>query len=126
MTMLGADETVKHMTFLSPFSPEQTDVFICPLSTKYRDRERTKDQITNILHDLVTARPGNYFIFFPSYQYMDMVYATFSAYFPKIETIIQTANMSEEDRMEFLNQFKIENQEPFIGFAVMGGIFSEG
>jgi Rad3-related DNA helicase len=34
--------------------------------------------------------------------------------------------MTEEDRERFLEQFQENNQESTIGFAVMGGVFSEG
>ncbi|MYL56477.1 ATP-dependent DNA helicase, partial [Virgibacillus halodenitrificans] len=39
--------------------------------------------------------------------------------------ILQETSMTEERREDFLNSFQ-ENEERLVGFAVLGGIFSEG
>ncbi|MFP3471071.1 helicase C-terminal domain-containing protein, partial [Micrococcus sp. SIMBA_144] len=44
----------------------------------------------------------------------------------KADTIIQEPNMNEGEREAFLQQFQSEREQPVIGFAVLGGIFSEG
>lgn len=127
MDMLGGEkEEDMTISIPSPFDSEQTDVFIYPLSTKYKDREQTKSRITDILKNLLMERPGNYFVFFPSYQYMNLVYENFKEDYKEIETIIQTPNMTEDERDAFLSSFIEDKANAFIGFAVMGGIFSEG
>lgn len=127
MNMLGGTPEDYTLSVPSPFSKEQTEVFIQPLSTRYHDRENTKKQIIEMLSTLVKERGGNYFIFFPSYQYMKSVYEDFTLNFPEIRTIIQNHRMSEMEREQFLEEFfKAGNQDAFIGFAVLGGIFSEG
>ncbi len=40
--------------------------------------------------------------------------------------LIQEPNMKEEEREGFLNQFQANYDIPVIGFAVLGGVFSEG
>lgn len=126
MRMLGAGEDDYTVSIPSPFSKEQLDVYIQPLSTRYQDRERTKAPLTQLLSQLMDTTPGNYLFFFPSYAYMNEVYEAFMALAPHRKTILQQADMAEEDRDSFLKAFDADNREAFAGFAVMGGIFSEG
>lgn len=110
----------------SSFKEEQTDIFIKPLSTRFRDRERTKEKLVSMIHSLVQNRPGNYLVFFPSYQYLLAVYNQFTHDFPEMHTLLQGAGMSDEEREAFLEEFKPNQTETLIGFAVLGGVFSEG
>ncbi|SDN32504.1 ATP-dependent DNA helicase [Bacillus sp. OK048] len=124
--ILGGKEEDYSLSIPSPFKEEQTDIFIKPLSTRYRDRERTKGKIVSMIHSLIQNRPGNYLIFFPSYHYLLTVYDQFINEFPGINTLLQGAGMSEKEREAFLEQFKPNQTETLIGFAVLGGVFSEG
>ncbi|WP_394236352.1 helicase C-terminal domain-containing protein [Niallia oryzisoli] len=124
--ILGGKEEDYFLTLPSPFSSEQVDVFIKPLSTRYRDRERTKDEIVANLKALHSSRPGNYLIFFPSYQYLFTVYEQFKQEDNETKTLIQTTGMTEEEREAFLEAFKPNQSDTLLGFAVLGGIFSEG
>ncbi|MFP7298151.1 ATP-dependent DNA helicase [Neobacillus niacini] len=124
--ILGGTQEDFTLSIPSPFKKEQTDIFIKPLSTRYRDRERTKPAITGMIQSLVRNRPGNYLIFFPSYQYLLSVYEEFSKEFPETNTLLQGAGMSEEEREDFLKKFKPNPSGTLIGFAVLGGVFSEG
>ncbi|MBD8068760.1 ATP-dependent DNA helicase [Bacillus sp. PS06] len=126
MDMLGGTQEDYTISIPSPFAKEQTDVFIQPLSTRYHDRDDTKRPIIDMLSKLVMQRPGNYLIFFPSYQYMKSVYDDFVGRDPSIQVIIQQPSMTEAEREQFLREFQPESSEPLIGFAVLGGIFSEG
>ncbi|MEH7012862.1 ATP-dependent DNA helicase [Neobacillus niacini] len=124
--ILGGKEEDYVLSIPSPFKEEQTDIFIKPLSTRYRDRERTKGPIASMIYSLVQNRPGNYLVFFPSYQYLLAIYEQFITEFPGAKTILQGAGMSEEEREAFLEEFKPNQTETLIGFAVLGGVFSEG
>ncbi|KGR79910.1 ATP-dependent DNA helicase [Ureibacillus manganicus] len=126
MDMLGDSKEDYTLAIPSPFAREQTEVFIQPISTRYRAREHSKKQILDMLARLVNSRQGNYLIFFPSYQYMKSVYEEFRTAFPDIKTIIQNNSMDELEREQFLEEFKEDNITTLIGFAVLGGIFSEG
>ncbi|QGQ45547.1 ATP-dependent DNA helicase [Metabacillus sediminilitoris] len=126
LDMLGGTSEDYTLSIPSPFAKEQTEVFLQPLSTRYHDRDHTKKQIIDMLSKLLRERSGNYLIFFPSYHYMNSVYEDFTASCPEIRTIIQTNRFDENEREQFLREFKEERSEPFIGFAVLGGIFSEG
>ena len=124
--ILGGTEEDYLLSIPSPFKQEQVDVYIQPLSTRLADRERTKEQITAMLHSLIKNRPGNYLVFFPSYQYLITVFEHFKQFDTKTKTLVQTREMNEDDREAFLETFQADEKEPLIGFAVLGGIFSEG
>jgi len=128
--VLGCDPAARQMIFPSPFPPEHLCLTVADrISTYYQSRERGKTTVAKTIAALVMQQPGNYLVFFPSYQYMRMVYEIFVLMHPHIEQIIQTAGMSEEERDAFLDNFNEDNRDQgrtLVGFAVMGGIFGEG
>lgn len=133
--MLGGDNEQDYsLSVSSPFSHEQLEVKILPLSTRYRDRDRSYQPIARALYEMVTKqeKPGNTLVFFPSYDYMNNVYEPFLSLLAAeppilpVKTIVQTGVMSEEEREAFLASFQAGGTEMLVGFAVMGGIFSEG
>ncbi|MEF2966768.1 ATP-dependent DNA helicase [Paenibacillus sp. M1] len=126
--MLGATPEDYTVSLPSPFSREQLDVRIHPLSTRYRDRERTKEALALLLRQTVLERRGNYLFFFPSYAYMNLVCERFADGLPAegIRMLVQRSAMSEGEREDFLAAFDAANEDTLVGFAVMGGIFSEG
>lgn len=126
LDLLGGGSEDYTVTIPSPFSPDQTDVVIHPLSTKYKDRERTVVRLTELIQQYVTGREGNYLVFFPSYQYMKMVVERFLEEDLHVETIIQGSGMAEAEREAFLSTFQADRGKTLVGFAVLGGIFSEG
>lgn len=124
--ILGGGAEDYAMTIPSPFSKEQMDVMIKPISTRYRDRERTKEGIVSLVKALIDNRPGNYLMFFPSYQYLSAVYDAFKTISPETNTLVQAAGMTEREREDFLAAFQPNRPGTLLGFAVLGGIFSEG
>jgi DNA excision repair protein ERCC-2 len=126
-TILGCEDHADQLILPSPFPKENLGVFVSDhVSTLYRHRSRTKSEVSRTISILVDQRQGNYLLFFPSYEYMTMVYESFHSESPQIETIFQTPGMSEFERDAFLDRFAQENPETLVGFAVMGGIFGEG
>lgn len=66
--------------------------------------------------------------FFPSYAYLSSVYEAFTDLAGErsdLRILVQQSQMSEEERESFLAAFE-EGENTLIGFAVLGGIFSEG
>jgi DNA excision repair protein ERCC-2 len=124
--MLGCEEGNYVAMIPSPFSSEQTEIFIQPLSTRFHDREKSIEPIIKTLSNLVRAKPGNYLIFFPSYQYLNSTAEEWSVFAPDIQTIIQGTGMGDDQRTAFLESFQPNNPDSLVGFAVLGGIFSEG
>ncbi|OCT16259.1 ATP-dependent helicase [Paenibacillus pectinilyticus] len=135
MDTLGAGEDDYSVTVPSPFAKEQLEVFVQPLSTRYQDREISRTQIARSIYELVAGRAGNYLVFFPSYAYMSSVYEAFTDLVSEaqdslegneLNVLVQQAKMSEEEREHFLAAFQAGAEQTLVGFAVMGGIFSEG
>ncbi|NOU66957.1 ATP-dependent DNA helicase [Paenibacillus sp. LMG 31461] len=132
MDMLGAGDDDYSVTVPSPFAKEQLEVFVQPLSTRYQDREHSRTQIARSIYELVTGRAGNYLVFFPSYAYMSSVYEAFTDLVGEAvdesqpNVLVQQAKMTEEEREHFLSAFQAGAEKTLVGFAVMGGIFSEG
>ncbi|MEK8129132.1 ATP-dependent DNA helicase [Paenibacillus filicis] len=124
--MLGGEDDDYAVTIPSPFDKTQLEVQLLPVSTRYRDREASKSAIAGMLHALIRERPGNQLVFFPSYEYMNEVLASFAEQESLVHVLVQQGEMSEEDRAAFLAEFRTGRERPVVGFAVMGGIFSEG
>lgn len=124
--ILGGKEDDYLLSLPTPFSRDQLEVFIEPLSTRYRDREHTKGVIASIINSILKSRPGNYLIFFPSYQYLRTIHDLLEQDYDEKSILIQKAGMTEEERESFLEAFKPNQSETLLGLAVLGGIFSEG
>jgi len=110
----------------SPFDPNRLlTVTHSGISTKYTDRENSYQPIAQAIYAAVSHKKGNYLIFFPSYEYMHKVYELFNDAY-QIKTLQQQSDLTEDERTAFLAHFDEDNQETLVGFAVLGGIFSEG
>lgn len=120
--LLGADEETSYYTIESPFDPKNLLVLRNnKISTVYRDREESIDEIIENLKEFSTDE-GNYIFFFPSYSYMEAVYERYVEI--DQDAIKQEREMTEAEREEFLNNFTFSSSTR--AFAVMGGVFSEG
>ncbi|SDJ33246.1 helicase C-terminal domain-containing protein [Salimicrobium halophilum] len=120
--MLGGTPEDYILRLPSPFKKEQITPVFTPLSTRFKDRERTAEHIADQLKKQTEDHPGNHLFFFPSYHYLDLVYAYAKKWGKRV--VVQERNMDEERKKEFLDQFT--EQSEIIGFAVLGGVFSEG
>ncbi|MBM7615478.1 ATP-dependent DNA helicase [Alkaliphilus hydrothermalis] len=125
--ILGGEQDDQTMLLPSPFPTENLCLMIASnVSTKYKDRGASYGTIVKYIETVASNKRGNYLVFFPSYKYMNDVYEDFVVQYPQFKTLIQNNIMSEEEREDFLEEFKESPHETLIGFAVMGGIFSEG
>jgi len=125
--MLGCREDVQKRILPSPFPQENLCLLVSKsVSTLYRHRIQTKTDLAKTIGSLVSAKKGNYLVFFPSYVYMDMVFPLYEQLFPDHTMLVQTQGMSENERLLFLEHFSFENNNTLVGFVVMGGIFGEG
>lgn len=125
VNMLGGDKDSRILVLPSPFPPENLCLIVNDKhSTRYKERENSLDSIAKDIGTVIEGRKGNYLVFFPSYNYMEQVYERFKELCPEHNTVVQTPDMSEEEKEEFLRRFS--NGESITGFGVMGGMFSEG
>lgn len=117
------------------------------VTSKYtRRNEEEYYRIASYVYNIVKERQGNYMVFFPSYSMMEKIHTIYEREFQSktdVRCLLQKESMSEEEREEFLNQFKescnqskenlsqqieinVEIEGSLLGFCVLGGIFSEG
>ncbi|KRK12403.1 ATP-dependent helicase [Lacticaseibacillus zeae DSM 20178 = KCTC 3804] len=124
--LLGGVDNSLTYALPSPFDPKNQAIIVdTSVNTTYRRREQDLPQLIASLTTLVSAKKGHYLFFFPSYAYLKIAYAAFTAANPTLKTCVQENAMTEADRQAFLDHFKA-GHEPVIGFAVLGGIFAEG
>ncbi|AJA48228.1 ATP-dependent DNA helicase [Clostridium pasteurianum DSM 525 = ATCC 6013] len=125
--LLGGDKDSYRINLPSPFKRENLCLLLDDsVSTKYINRKYSYKNIISIIYRCITERKGNYFVFFPSYVYMKSVFDIFCERYSKINVICQKNSMNEDEKNSFLRLFSEKNEETLIGFAVMGGVFSEG
>ena len=125
--ILGGENEDYHLTLDSPFDKNKLKIMIArDISTKYNYRENSYSKIVEYIYAVISAKNGNYMVFFPSYKYMEQVSSRFAIKYAHIKVRIQTNFMSEEDREAFLQNFSAMDSENILGFGVLGGIFSEG
>ena len=101
----------------------------CDVSSRYTRRNKTEyRQIYRYIRGVITAKKGNYMIFFPSYRLMQEVYETAfeEGIPPDTELFLQKSSMTEAEKEEFLQRFEETVQGTQAAFCVLGGIFSEG
>lgn len=123
--MLGGRDNSLSYTLPSPFPPANQRVIVTSnVQTTYAQREASLPTITACLTAMVTAQPGNYLVFAPSYSYLENVRAAFTRANPELRQVAQESGMTAEERTNFLAAFG--DGQPVVGFAVLGGSFAEG
>lgn len=113
----------------SAFREEQRLLFIGrDVSSLYTRRTLGEfHRIALYIQQVLRAKKGNYLIFFPSYRFMEDVYEQFLAVNEQeADCMMQSGNMNEADREEFIQEFSNPRGKSLAAFCVLGGIFSEG
>ena len=125
--ILGGGRDAVTISFDSPFDPDHLAVAVCDqINTRFENREESYRRIVSYLSAVVSAKRGNYMIYFPSYAYLDAVYQRFAKKYPTVKTVVQTPGMTYEQREAFIDAFQPDSKELLVGFCVLGGSFSEG
>lgn len=130
--MLGGAEEDNAVYAKSVFDPAKRGLFIArDVTSKYTRRcDDEYEKMAEYIFETVNARNGNYMVFCPSHALLAEVYDAFNRLFfneKSHEVLLQTTQMSEAEREEFLDRFaKPSSSKSLIGFCVLGGIFSEG
>lgn len=127
LSLLNSENDAKKMILPSPYPQENLKLLAAAhISTLYKSRERSIQAIAALIYQASRVKTGNYMVYFPSYQYLNAVYACFQEQHGEVETIVQETGMTEEEREVFLEKFSADNIKTLIGFCVLGGIYSEG
>ncbi len=126
--ILGGGKQSETLMLPTPFKQENLFVAtVDSVSTRYDDRnDKTYKRIVAIIASAVSAKPGNYIVYFPSYSFMEEVKKHFEKKFPNVKLIVQQRGMGRAERDRFLSEFKEDTGKLRIGFCVLGGSFSEG
>ncbi len=143
---LGGKEEDYAIYVPSPFDTEKRLLMVGrDVSTKYTRRTRSEyEKIALYLDYFVSARLGNYFVFFPSYQMMEQTVELTEELLgwqqgvpsedgnivfgedASVHLYVQKTGMTEKEKEQFLLAFTEQPQKSTVGFCVMGGIFGEG
>lgn len=116
----------------SPFFRENLKLLVaCDVSSKYTRRGFSEyEKMAEYIYEMAVGKQGNYMVFFPSYRMLEDIYEIFRNKTEErkfeVSCILQSSNMTEQEREEFLEAFQENSAKTLIGFCVMGGIFSEG
>ena len=70
--VLGGKPDDPSMILDSPFPKENLKLLIAPkISTRYKNREKSYQDVAQYIETFVSNKVGNYFIYLPSYEYLD-------------------------------------------------------
>ena len=120
-------KNAKRISLPSPFDTDRLCVAVADyVNTRYEGREQNSAEFARVIAATVSAKPGNYIAYFPSYKCLEDTYKAFSKKYPKVKTVVQKKNMTLKQKDEFLSSFKEDEGRLRIGFCVLGGVFSEG
>ncbi len=149
--LLGGEKDDYEAYAKSIFNSEKRGLFIANDVTSKYSRRNTLEyhRIASYIYEVTRARKGNYMVFFPSYAFLNEVFACYKDSFwdeEEVSCLLQQEGMNEEDREYFLKAFEKNRQvhcgedalpdhkdqyqdvskETLIAFCVLGGVFSEG
>jgi DNA excision repair protein ERCC-2 len=117
-------EKTFYKRYPSPFPQENRRILVVPdIDTRYKQRGYYYETISALIKDVLEVKPGRYFVFFPSFEFVHKVAQFFK---PKgdLVILIQNTSMHESERREFIHT--IENSDNVLALAVTAGIFAEG
>lgn len=111
--------------FESPFPKENRKLLIIPqISSKYSERERNYPRIAEAISRIAAQKRGNYFAFFPSFEFLERVLGEFDA--PEGFRVLRQERYAPPEAVEELLTELKSGGKPAIVFGVQGGVFSEG
>ena len=98
------------------------------VSTRYTRRNAAAYAgISEYILRMVSARAGNYMVFFSSYRMLEDTETYFRLICPpNVRVACQTQGMDEAEREAFLALFRENRSDTLVGLCVMGSLFGEG
>ena len=130
--LLGGDPEDKDRILMldSPFPKENRKVITYTpyrLNLKAENREKPEllREVTNLIQKLVSCKVGNYFVFCPSYEYLETLKNALDR--DMFDLVVQEKSMNDIEKENFLSNFKDDCfDKSRVGLVVNGGSFSEG
>jgi len=104
---------------------ERLGVFVVPdIPTYFRSRSASLPRLLELVHTVASARPGNYFVAFPSFAYLAQFSQAYAEKFPGQTMQVQQPGSTPADREAFVQHFRAA-ATPTLGCVVLGGVFTE-
>lgn len=127
-TLLSGNQEDYAVYVNSPFPEENRLLMVAEdVSSRYTRRSPSEyRKVADYIRIVTQSRPGNYMVFFPSYQYMGEIEEILEEEPLKADLLVQGQGMGEAEKAEFLEEFEKERSHSLAAFCVMGGVFSEG
>lgn len=123
--LLGFKTRAQWLKVPSPFAAEkQLTLIATHIPVSFQHRSKAIPALLSLMTTLIAGKAGNYLVFFPSYAFLEHVRAAFETAFPDKSLHCQTRDMSDQAVKAFTDGFTEDSER--LGFAVMGGRFSEG
>ncbi|MEG1565150.1 MAG: ATP-dependent DNA helicase [Bacilli bacterium] len=115
---------VKVLQFDYPFDKNKFGIVVNPyISLKYKDRSLSIESVCKTIRTFINARVGNYIIYVPSFQYMELLKD--NKEFSGVHFEYQQRNMNATDKIDFLNNLDEFSNVTNVLVAVLGGTFAE-
>lgn len=109
----------------NPYQSRQLRVLVVDdVPTYLRARERSLDDLVDVVAAVVGSRRGHYLVAFPSFAYLERCADAFTGRHPQFQVARQWGAMDEAARADFLAGFA-DDAAPRVGFVVLGGVFGE-
>ncbi len=136
-TLLTVKEDFYDLYAQSPFDPAHLLLAVgTDVTSLYKRRsESVYARYAQYIEAAVSAKPGNYLVYFPSYAFMENVAELVFAghqYEGKrggdtnTRWLIQERDMTEQAKADFLAAFHENDSSTLVGLCVLGGAFAEG
>ena len=126
-TVLGGRAEDEELLLDSPFEEEHLSVAVMDkISTRFTARTESAPAIAEAIYGMVSAHVGNYFVFCPSFAYLEEICIAFHRAYPAVKIAVQKRGAPQRAREEFLSRFAPDPGETLVGFCVTGGVFAEG
>lgn len=120
----GFSKSSKLLEIESPFTQSNRKIMIIPqASTRYSQREKNYSKIAEIIQKTFNQNPGNYFAFFPSFQFLNRVLDNLKDF--KFEILVHYRGIDNAGRQEIEANIR-DIDTPKLLMTVQGSIFSEG
>jgi DNA excision repair protein ERCC-2 len=122
--VLGFNRSARLVALPSPFPAENRKILVIPeVSTTYKQRSKYFRKIAQIVEEVISVRVGNYFVFFPSFDFLKEVspFLRPAGY----QVLTQERVMPDHTRNALFDRLSDPTAAHLV-LAVQGGVFAEG
>ncbi len=124
-TVLGfRQDNTRFLRLAYPFQAARRKIVLVPeYDTRLHQRHQNYPNYAGIIKKVVSMKPGNYIVFFPSFEFLQATNVYLGTL--QAQKLFQRSQMDDKERDEIIEMLK-EDEPPKLLLAVTGGIFAEG